>query len=216
MKFYDSFGPNPRAMRMVLHEKGLEIPTVSVDLMAAETRKPPYADRNPGGQVPALELGDGRTIGETVAIFEYLEDTQPTPPLVGTNPNEKAETRMWQRRVEHKITEQLYNGFRFAEGVELFRPRMRVLPEAADGLKAIARDNLARLDPLLAGRSFIVSDRFTIADVILYAALDFGASVGQTVDPALKNVTAWFTRVAARPSAAASLHPQAAQSGMRG
>ena len=59
-----------------------------------------------------------------------------------------------------------------------------MLPEAADGLKATARDNLAWLDKLLAGKTWIVGDRFTVADIILYCALDFGRGVGQPVDPA--------------------------------
>jgi glutathione S-transferase len=216
MKIYDSFGPNPRALRMVLLEKGLELPKTEVDLLAMENRQAPYTDHNPGGQLPALEMDDGRVIGETVAIFEYLEEKHPTPPLVGTTPEERAETRCWQRRIELKITEHLYNGFRFAEGLELFRPRLRVLPEAADGLKATVRDNLAWLDPLLAGKTWIVGPRFTIADVILYCALDFGRGVGQTIDPALGNVTAWFERVGARPSASGSLHPMSSAFGSAG
>src|SRR5205809_6956724 len=142
MRIYDSFGPNPRALRMFLREKKIEFPRIDVDLAGAENRRAPYTEKNPGGQLPALELDDGRVLGETVAIFEYLEEKYPTPPLIGRTAEERAETRMWQRRVELKITEHLYNGFRFAEGVELFRPRMRVIPEAADGLKATARDNL--------------------------------------------------------------------------
>jgi hypothetical protein len=59
---------------------------------------------------------------------------------------------MWQRRIELRITEHLYNAFRFGAGIELFRARMRVLPEAADGLKAVVNDNLRWLDGLLAGR----------------------------------------------------------------
>ena len=216
MKIYDSFGPNPRALRMFLHEKGLTIPSTTVDLLAAENRQPPYTDRNPGGQLPALELDDGRVIGETVAIFEYLEEKQPTPPLIGKTPEERAETRMWQRRIELRITEYLYNGFRFSEGIDLFRSRMRVLPEAADGLKATVRDNLGWLDALMAGKQFIAGSRFTIADIILYNALDFGGSVGQTLDAKHQNLTAWLARVAARPSASASLHPASAQLGMRG
>ncbi|MCC6848686.1 MAG: glutathione S-transferase family protein [Deltaproteobacteria bacterium] len=216
MKVYDSFGPNPRALRMVLLEKGVDLPKVTIDLLAGENRQAPYTDKNPGGQVPALELDDGRVLGETVAIFEYLEEKYPNPPLVGRTPEERAEARMWQRRVEIKITEPLYNGFRFAEGLDLFRSRMRCLPEAADGLKATARDNLAWLDELLKGKRFVAGDRFTIADVILYCALDFGASVGQALDGALANVAAWKARVAARPSAAASLHPMSATIGMNG
>jgi len=216
MRIYDAFGPNPRALRMFLHEKGIAIPTVAVDLLAGENRQAPYTDKNPGGQVPALELDDGRVIGETVAIFEYLEERHPTPPLVGTTPEERAETRMWQRRIELKITEHLYNGFRFAEGLELFRARMRVLPEAAEGLKATARDGLAWLDGLLGAKPWIAGDRFTIADVILYVALDFGGSVGQALDPALERLAGWFARTAARPSATASLHPMAGAIGMKG
>ena len=52
--------------------------------MKGENRKPPYTDRNPGGQLPALELDNGKCIGETVAIWEYLEEKHPNPPLIGT------------------------------------------------------------------------------------------------------------------------------------
>jgi glutathione S-transferase len=216
MRVYDAFGPNPRALRMFLLEKQLELPTQSLDLLGGENRAEAYTAKNPGGQVPALELDDGRVLGETVAIFEYLEERQPKPALIGTTPEERAETRMWQRRIELGITEHLYNGFRFAEGLELFKPRMRVLPEAAEGLKATVRDKLAWLDRLLAGKKYIAGDRFTIADIILFAALEFGGSVGQPLDPALENVAAWKERVASRPSAAASLHEQSAAIGMRG
>ena len=216
MRIYDSFGPNPRGLRMFLHEKGLSLPTADVDLLGAENRRPPYTTKNPGGQLPALELDDGRVIAETVAIYEYLEDRHPRPPLIGTTPEEKAETRMWTRRIELGITENLYTGFRYAEGIELFRPRIRVLPEAAEGLKAVARDKLAWLDGLIAGRPFIVGERFTIADIILFVALDFGATVGQLRDANLRNVTTWMAGVAERPSAAASLHPVSAATGMRG
>ena len=72
MKVYDSFGPNPRALRMFLLEKDVDLPKVTIDLMGAENRQAPYTEKNPGGQVPALELDDGRVIGETVAIFEYV------------------------------------------------------------------------------------------------------------------------------------------------
>jgi glutathione S-transferase len=123
---------------------------------------------------------------------------------------------MWTRRVELNVTEHLYNAFRWAEGIELFRTRMRVLPEAAPGLKAIVRDKLAWLDELMESRRFIAGDRFTIADIVLYVALDFGAGVGQGLDPGLRRLSAWMAGVAERPSAAASLHPSAAALGMRG
>ena len=78
------------------------------------------------------------------------------------------------------------------------------------------QDNLAWLDPLLAGKQWIVGPRFTMADIILYAALDFGRGVGQSVAGQLANVGAWFERVGTRPSAAGSLHPMSAALGSAG
>ena len=216
MQLYDSFGPNPRAMRMYLAEKGLEIPTKAIDLRNAENRRPPFTDRNPGGQLPALELDNGMCIGETVAIWEYLEEKHPTPVLIGASAEDRAEARQWQRRIEQNITENLYNGFRFAEGLALFKDRVPCEPEAAPGLKRIVQARLAWLDGLIVGRDFIVPNRFTISDIILYCALDFAAGVGQKIDPSHTNVIAWFKRIEARPSASASLHPVSAQLKLRG
>ena len=213
MRLYNSLGPNPRLVRLFLLEKGIEIPAEEIDIRAGENRRATYTDKNPSGQLPSLELDDGRVLSETVTICEYIEDTHPTPALIGSNPEEKAETRMWVRRVELNITEQLYNGFRFAEGLAMFKDRVHVIPQAADDLKAIVQERLAWLDDLLSGKSWIVGDRFTLADIVLYCALDFGAGIGQTRDPELKNLDAWFGRVAARPSAEQSLHPAAG--GMR-
>jgi glutathione S-transferase len=215
MKLYNSLGPNPRCVRMFMAEKGITLPTIELDILGGENRRPPYTDKNPGGQMPALELDDGRVLAETVAICEYLEEKYPTPALIGSTPEERAETRMWQRRVELNITENLYNGFRFAEGLKMFQNRMHCLPEAAAGLKQIVQERLEWLDKLMDGKPFIVGDRFTLPDIILYVALDFGAGVGQTINPQLKNMTAWFARVNARPSAIVSLHEQAKAAGMR-
>jgi glutathione S-transferase len=216
MKFYNSLGPNPRCVRMFMAEKGITLPAVEINLLAAENRKPPYTDKNPGGQMPALELDNGSLLAETVAICEYLEEKHPTPALVGTTAEERAETHMWQRRIELNITENMYNGFRYAEGLQLFKDRMHCLPEAAAGLKAIVQEKLEWLDKLMEGKQFIVGNRFTLVDIILFSALDFGAGVGQTINPNLKNMTAWFDRVAARPSATASLTAKEKSGGMRG
>ena len=72
---------------------------------------------------------------------------------------------------------------------------MHCLPEAAAGLKAIVQEKLAWLDKLMEGKQFIVGNRFTLPDIILFSALDFGVGVGQTINPSLKNMTAWFDRL---------------------
>ena len=204
MKFYNSIGPNPRVVKMFMAEKGLDIPRVEVNLMAGENRQAPYTEKNPAGQLPALELDDGVVLSEILPICEYLEDIHPSPPLIGTNAEERAVTRMWTRRVDLNICEPMANGFRFAEGLGLFKDRLHTIPQAADDLKTIAKAKLAWLDGLIAGRDWIVGDRFTLADILLFGFLEFGAQVGQPLDAANKNLAAWQARVAARPSAAAS------------
>ena len=118
--------------------------------------------------------------------------------------------------MELNITENIYNGFRFAEGLEMFRTRLPCEPEAASALKRIAQARLKWLNGLIAGRDYIVPDRFTIADIILYCCLDFAAGVGQTVEPSLTNLHNWFERVGNRPSARTSLHPAADKLKMKG
>jgi glutathione S-transferase len=204
MKLHTSIGPNPRVVKMFLAEKGLALDLVTVDLMGGENRREPYTNAvNPAGQTPALELDNGDCLTEITAICEYLEERQPSPPLIGTTAEERAQTRMWTRRVDIKICEPMANGFRYAEGLALFESRMRVLPDSAAGLKAIAKDGEAWLEGQFKG-PWIAGERFTLADILLFAFLDFGGTVGQPLDPAFAKLTDWFARVQARPSAAAS------------
>jgi glutathione S-transferase len=203
MKFYNSIGPNPRIVRMFMAEKGIKIPTVEVDLMKGDNRKEPYLGKNAHGQMPALELENGSTVCEITAICEYLDEKHPEPPLLGKTPEEKAETRMWTRRVDLNICEPMANGFRFSQGLPLFKDRIVTVPEAADGLKKIARNRIEWLDQQMASREYLCGSRFTLADILLYGFIDFGGQVGQPLAPENKNLSAWFARVKARPSSAA-------------
>lgn len=204
MKLYNSIGPNPRLVRMFMAEKGIEMDFEEIDLMGGDNRRPPYTDKNPAGEMPALELDDGRVIAETVAICEYLEELHPEPALIGSDPESRAGTRMWVRRVEQKITEPLTSGFRNAEGQALFKERRHLIPQAADDQKAIAQEGLAWLDEQMQGRDYVCGDSLTLADIVLFPMLEFGAQVGQQTNPELANIKAWYERVAARPSTEAS------------
>ena len=215
MKFYDSLGPNPRLVRMFMLEKGITVPAEQIDIMGGANRRAPFTDKNPAGQLPALELDNGKVIGETVTICEYLEEKNPNPALIGKTPEERAETRMWVRRIEYRIGNPLADGFRFAEGLAMFKDRVHTVPQAAADLKAMAQEGEAWLDGLIAGRQYVAGDRFTLADIVLYCVLDFGKGVGQAVNPNAKNVLALLERIGKRPSAEASLHPVAKAGGMR-
>lgn len=205
MKLYNSVGPNPHVVRMFIAEKGLDVATQEVDLMGGENRKAPYTDTvNVAGQLPALELPDGQTISEITVICEYLEEKHPSPSLIGATPEERAETRMWVRRIDLNVCEPMANGFRATEGRRLFESRMKLVgAEAAADLKAIAKDRLLWLDAQFSGKQWIMGDRFSLADILLYCFLTFGARVGQPIPDEAAWVKAWYDRVAARPSASA-------------
>ncbi len=203
MKLYTGMGPNPRVVNIFAKEKGLEIPSETVDLMAGQNRQEAHLKRNPAGQLPSLELDDGRFISEIIPICEYLEELQPEPSLIGTSAEERATTRMWVRRLDLNIVENLANGFRFSEGMGLFKDRIHTIPQAADDLKAIAQEKLAWLDDLMGDNAFITGKNFTLADMLLFGFLEFGASVGQPLDGNLGWIKAWYERVAARPGVSA-------------
>jgi glutathione S-transferase len=204
MKFYNSRGPNPRMVRMFLAEKGLEVPKVEVDLLAGENRKAPFLKINPAGQLPALELDDGTVLAEITAICEYVDEVKKdTPSLIGDTPAERAVTRMWTRRIDLNIVEPALNGFRYSQGLKLFQDRIRCIPAAAEDLKTTAKEWLAKVDGMMGVGPFIAGKKLTMVDIFLFAFLDFMKGVGQPLDPANKNLTAWFERMKARPSAAA-------------
>lgn len=216
MLLLDALSPAPRTLRMYLAEKGIRLPAQQVDVFGGENREPAYLAGNPTGQTPSLRLDDGSTLGEAVAIMEYLEELHPDPPLIGSSPAERAITRQWQRRAELNITEFIHNAYHYAEGLARFEHRIPVAPEAAPGLKAIAQNRIAWLDRMLAGHTFLAGERFTIADIWLYVWLDFADSVGQPFDRSLPTLGPWFERIGARPSATASLHPGCKPGGVRG
>lgn len=208
MKLYQSVGPNPRVVTMFIAEKGISVPRYFLDIQKGENRTPEFLKLNPSGGTPFLALSNGQLISESLAICEYLDETQDGPKLIGSTPEERAETRMHVRRLDQAIVVPMTNGFRSAEGLKMFETRMLCVPEAAEGNKAYARDGMAQIDGVLAGKDYLAGDRFSLADMLLFCWLDFGQVVGQPIPDACANLKAWHARVSARPSAAISADPK--------
>jgi len=204
MKYYNSVGPNPRVVRMFLEEKGIEMPMQQVDLRGGENREEAYLKKNPFGQMPALELDDGSILTEVTAICEYLDEKYPGGDLIGSSPEDRAATRMWTRRVDLYIVEPMLNGYRYGEGLKFFTPRMRVMPQAADDLKALAKEKLALLESQMGDKPYLCGERYSLADLFLYCMVDFASAVGQPLDPDFSKLAAWLERVGQRPAAIAT------------
>jgi len=190
---------------MFMAERGISgIPTETIDIRAGNNRGEPFLSKNPSGQCPALVLENGAVLAEITAICEYLDEIGPAGmTLIGKTPEERAETRMWTRRVDLNIVEPMANGFRYSDGLKMFETRMRCIPAAAADLKALAQEKLTWLDGLIAGRTYIGGARLTLADILLFVFVDFFAGIRQPLNENNKNIMAWYGRMKARPSAAA-------------
>jgi len=203
MKLFNSMGPNPHVVRMFIAEMGIDIETIEIDLMGGENRQNSYLKKNPSGQLPALQLDDDSFLAEITVICEYLDEMNGHSDLIGTNPQERAETKMWTRRIDLQILEPLTNGFRYAEGYDLFKDRLHLIPEAANDLKAIAQERLTWLDKQLEGKEFICGDRFSLADIMFYCFLHFGSTVGQPINQDNTNIVSLYEKIGMRESSSA-------------
>ena len=207
MKLYTSVGPNPRIVRMFMAERGIELPVEDVDIVAGENLDDNFKALNPSAQSPCLQLDDGSVLAEVTVICAYLDEISDGASLIGDTPQQRAETRMWNRRFDARILEPMSLAFRSAEALEMFKDRCHVIPHAADDLKVTVQKSWAWLEPLMADKEYVCGDRFTLADIQLYIFADFGKMVGQSMPDDLPNLQAWYARVAQRPSVMASFHP---------
>jgi glutathione S-transferase len=194
--------PNPRRVRMFLAEKGIDLPETPVDLMKREHKSPEHRARNSLGQVPTLELDDGETISETVAICRYFEELQPDPSLFGRTALEKARVDMWVRRVEFVLTAPVGAYWRH------FHPRTAALLTQYKDFGASNADTYAGAQRWLDGElqaagPFIAGETFSMADICALSTVDFAAWIGLPIDPDRTQLLAWRERVSARPSAGA-------------
>lgn len=196
MKLYTTHGPNPQFIDRVIAFKGIEIERVWIDIGSAENRREPYLSTvNPAGTTPVLELDNGSRIADIIAISEYLDVRFPDPPLLGKTPEAQAVSRIWVRRVDLTVCEPLANAYRFGKNLAMFAPRMRCLPEAAEGLKAVAQDGMAWIDRHFTG-PWLAGAELSLADILLHVFLDFGAKIAdQPMPDTLARLQEWVRRM---------------------
>lgn len=207
MKLYiSSYAPNPRRVSMFIAEKDIGgIETVMVDIIKGEHRSEDYLAKNPLGRVPALEFDDGRVLSETRAICTYLEGLYPEPNLMGATFEERAFIEMADRRMElHLLLET-------ASCARHTHPALAALEQpqfaefgAAQGEKM--RTTARWLDQVLARQEYVAGERFTIADITAFCALEFGRGLlkFKPGEEGMAHLQAWRDRIAARPSAQAT------------
>lgn len=205
MKLYDSYrAPNPRRVRWFMAEKGIDdIEVINLNVFEGQHRAPDYLAKAGLPNVPALEMDDGTTITESVAICRYLESLYPEPNLFGRDPREVAIIEMWTRRAEMLLATPLMLTVRHSH------PALGALesqvPEIAEGNRRGAERAMKVFERRLKESEFIAADRITIADILAATAIDFSRMAKFSIPADFENVRRWYEGMMARPAAKAGI-----------
>jgi len=206
LTLYDfEMAPSPRRARILLAEKGVPFTAIQVDLRQHEQLGDTFRTINPRCTVPALQLESGSILTDNAGIAAYLEATYPEPPVMGRTALERAEVASWNARIEME-------GFMaIAEALRNSAPAMKdraltgavnyaQIPELAQRGLARAQQFFVELDAHLAGRQFIATEGFSLADITAVVALDFARVVRIKPGDDHPNLMRWRTAMGERPS----------------
>jgi len=195
MKLYFAPGACSLSPHIVLEETGIAAETEQVNNQEKKTKTgKDYWTVNPKGQVPALQLDNGEMLTEGPVIVQYLADQKPASGLVPPAGSiERYRVQEWL----NFITSELHKSFG-----PIFRPT------TPDAYKSISRENLGKrfdwLDKQLAGKQYLMGDKFTVADAYLFTVLRWSPRV--EIDIAKwPNLKGYVDRVAARPKVQAAM-----------
>ncbi len=193
MILHDSRIPsgNVYKVHLALARLGLLYTTVDHDILAtpSETRTAAFLARNPNGRVPVLELPDGTALAESNAILWYLAEGTALVPVARLA---RAQVLQWMffEQYSHEPYVAVLKFWTYWGGLDKLRP---------DELARLRSRGQAALDVMathLATRRFFVDDRYTIADIALFAYTQSASAIGLAVPPL---VDAWLERVRAEP-----------------
>ncbi len=189
-----------RRVRMQLMEKGVSIDEMLVDMTKAEHKGAAHRALNPYGRVPVLVEGDF-VLYESSAIMDYLEAVFPDPPLLPSNARSRALVAMHIKLCDVEFGAQT----RSVIFPRRFIPRERW--DMASQEKAIENvaKHLSIMDAQLAGKTYLVDDQYTLADLAYTPFMQFLPLLELSPPP---NVARWIECIEARPSAQATKPPK--------
>jgi glutathione S-transferase len=193
MKLYmNKLSPNVRRVRIVAAAAGIELEEQSLDFAKGEHKSPEYLAINPNGAVPALVDGDF-ILTESRAMMQYLAAKKPESRLLPSDEAERADVTRWQ----------FWDASHFSPNAatiafeRLLKPMMG-LGEPDTSKINVAVTNWRRfaavLEKRLDGRTFIVGNALTIADLTLASSLMY-AKQSELPLADFPRLAAWFGRI---------------------
>ncbi len=207
MKFYDcSTAPSPRRVRMFIAEKGLDIPTIEVNLREQEQLSDAFLKINPQATVPVLELDDGSRLISTAGCRAYLESEFPTPALLGRTPAERGRVADLVNMIESNglgsVAEALRNSSKAMKNRSITGPdNYGQIPELAERGRQRAARFFTTLDQTVADGPFMAGDAFSAADIDALMFVDFVKWIKVAMPDDCHNLIRWYGEVSQRPSA---------------
>ncbi|MFS8180931.1 Glutathione S-transferase [Pseudovibrio denitrificans] len=205
MKLYSHRqAPNPFRVTLFLAEKGVKVNTAYVDFMHGELKAEEFKAINPCQRLPVLVLDDGTAISESCAICRYIEEMNPLKPLLGQTAKERALIEMWNRRADLGLLNQVSQVFRHTNPAmaPLEQPQVKEWGEAN---RPKILETLAIFDAQLANNRYVAGDRYSIADITLFAAINFARVIKLQVPEELGNLRRWYAKMIERPGVQAAL-----------
>jgi glutathione S-transferase len=198
MKLYYSPGACSLSPHIVAIEAGIPLELVKVDLSSKTVaRDGDFWDINPKGYVPALLLDDGQVLTEGPAIVQYLADQAPA---AGLAPSAGSFERVRLQETLNYLTSEIHKSYS-----PLFNPA--VLPAVREERLAYLARRYALIDRQLAGRQYLVGDRFSVADAYLFTLTRWARGVKLDLS-GLPNVEAFQKRVGSRKSVLQALRAE--------
>jgi glutathione S-transferase len=182
---------NGYKVRLLLAQLGLQYRWTELDIDAGATRTPEFLRRNPNGRIPTLELDDGTNLAESNAILWYLAEGSA---FVPADRLRRAQVLQWLFFEQYSHEPYVATPRYIVKHLPAEHARRAELPERL----AKGRAALAVMDTHLAARPFFVAERYTIADISLYAYTHVAHEGGHDLAP-YPNVRSWLDRVAAQP-----------------
>jgi glutathione S-transferase len=195
----NTVGSNCRRVTIYLAEKSLDVELGEVDLASGEHKTAAFRAKNPAGLIPVLELDDGSYIPESSAIVEYLEEIHPEPSMIGGTPELRGKVRAVERIASDLA---IVAGTMLQHSYPGFASHIKQIPAVAEVMRANAGRQLAVLEEHIGDKTFLVTDRPTIADFTLFSFTQaFRVRMNTTLTAGYPRLTAWYERFEKRPSA---------------
>jgi glutathione S-transferase len=193
--FVFPFAPNALRVQVMAAEKGIALELVDISLDQAG-----YHAVNPLGQVPALELDDGRILTESLTICQYLDENSGPPFLFGRDPDERLQIAMWERRGETR----LFNpAVEYGHHVNpMFAGRTKQFPDFAATLIPKAEKALSVFADQLERTPCLVGDRLTVADITSFLGYVWFVAYRGLKPSERPSIRDWSGRMMARESMA--------------